>query len=212
MRVVLVNAMRILSNVIAAVLKNESDIEVVGCATTVEEALALAPQCDVLVVSTRLPENGALQITQAVAQSKMSARVLILGLAQSKAEVLQYVEAGAAGYVLQDDSASDLLVKIRSVYSGEAFVSPEIAAMLMSRVAELAQTSSQTESKPNQIPDLTRREREILALIGQGLSNQQIAEQLVIELGTVKNHVHTILHKLNVSDRQTAATYLDQHH
>ncbi len=208
-RVGLVNSIRILANVIAAVLENEPDIEVVGRATTLDEALDLAPRCDLLVVSTRFPNNGALRVTQAVAQANLPTKVLILGLAESREEVLQYVEAGAAGYVLQDDSVDALLAKLRSTHAGAAMISPEIAGALLSRVAELAQDSSRTEVAPNTKIDLTTREREILSLIGQGLTNQQIAEQLTIEVGTVKNHVHRILQKLNVTDRQTAAAYLD---
>ena len=212
MRVGLVNAIRILCNVIAAVLENEPDIEVAGCATTVDEALALAPRCDVLVVSTRLPNAGALHITQAVAQANLSTKVLILGLAESKDEILHYVEAGAAGYVLQDDSVEDLLTRLRSMHSGTALISPEVATALMTRVAELAKSPAQSGPKPDVSLDLTPREHEILTLIGQGLSNQQIAERLVIEVGTVKIHVHNILHKLNVTDRQAAAAYLDPRH
>jgi DNA-binding NarL/FixJ family response regulator len=88
-------------------------------------------------------------------------------------------------------------------------ISPEIATLLMSRVTELVKVPHRAKPQPNTSLDLTPREREILTLIGQGFSNQQIAEQLVIEVGTVKNHVHNILHKLNVTDRQTAAAYLD---
>ncbi len=209
-RVGLFNSIRILANVIAAVLENESDISVVGYATTLAEALNLATQCDVLIASTRLPDNGALRITRAVTQANLPTKVLILGLAESKAEVLHYAEAGASGYVLQDDSVDDFLMKLRSTYAGDAVISPEIAGVLLSRVAELAQEEEQREP-PNSGPvvELTAREREILALIGQGLSNQQIAERLVIEVGTVKNHVHRILHKLHVADRHSAAAYLD---
>ncbi|HTP08496.1 MAG TPA: response regulator transcription factor [Anaerolineae bacterium] len=208
-RVGLVNAIRILANVVAAVLENEPDVNVVGCATTLDDALDLAPRCDLLVVSTRLPDNGALRVTQAVAQANLPTKVLILGLAESKEEVLHYVEAGAAGYVLQDDSVDALLAKLRSTYAGEAMISPEIAGALLTRVAELAQDNDRAGAVSTTKIDLTAREREILRLIGQGFTNQQIAEQLTIEVGTVKNHVHRILNKLNVADRQTAATYLD---
>jgi DNA-binding NarL/FixJ family response regulator len=208
-RVGLVTSIQILGNVIAAVLDNEPDIAVVGSTTVVDEVLSLAERCDVLIVSTRLSDNGALQITQSVAAANLATKVLILGLAESSEEVLQYVEAGAAGYVLQDDSVDDLLAKLRSTYAGAAVVSPEIATLLMARVAELAQTPGKEPPQLDTRPELTPREREILQLIGQGLSNQAIADQLVIEVGTVKNHVHRILHKLNVADRQSAASYLD---
>jgi DNA-binding NarL/FixJ family response regulator len=209
-RVVLVNAIHILCNVIAAVLDNEPDIEVVGCATTMDEALDLARRSDVMVLSTLIPDDAAIKITQTVVQANLPVKVLILGLAQSREEILRYIEAGAAGYILQDDSVDDLLVKIRATYDGQALVSPEIAALLMSRVSELTQVSAETEDKPDIFIDLTPREREILQLIGQGLSNQEIAVQLVIEVGTVKNHVHSILEKLNVSSRRDAVRFLAQ--
>ena len=209
-RVGLFNSIRILANVIAAVLENESDIRVVGFATTLPEALTLAARCDVLIASTRLPDDGALRITRAVTQANLPTKVLILGLAESKAEVLRYAEAGAAGYVLQDDSVDALLLKLRSTHAGDAVISPEIAGALLSRVAELTQEEGRREPpNPGAAVELTAREREILVLIGQGLSNQQIAEHLVIEVGTVKNHVHRILHKLHVADRRTAVAYLD---
>jgi DNA-binding NarL/FixJ family response regulator len=204
-RVLLVNEIRLIGNVIASALEDESDVEIVGGVTSLDEALALAPKSDVVLVSTRLPEGGALKLTSAIAEAHPSVKVLVLGLAETKGQVLQYVEAGAAGYVLKDDSVGDLLSCIRAAQSGEALVSPNIAAALMSRVGELAQLFADIESGLSEAADLTPREREILELIGQGLTNQEIADRLVIEVGTVKNHVHNILQKLEVGNRQDAA-------
>ena len=207
-RVLLVNEMRLVSNVIASVLEDESDIEVVGRAASVDEALALATESDVVLVSTRLPHSGALKLTSAIAEADPSVKVLVLGLGESKERVLRYVEAGADGYVLKNDSVDDLLRHIRAAQRGKALVSPKIAAALMSRVTELAQLFAEIESGLSESADLTPREREILELIGQGLTNQQIADRLIIEVGTVKNHVHSILQKLDVSSREDAASYL----
>jgi DNA-binding NarL/FixJ family response regulator len=207
-RVLVVNSIQLIGNVITAVLRGEPDMEVVGCVTTVEDALAQAPNSDIVLLSTRLPEGGAIRITQALAESGLPVKVLMLGLAESEAEILRYVEAGAAGYVLQDESVEDLLAKVRAAYQGLAHISPEIAAALMERVAELARLAGKPEGETSELDDLTQREREILTLIGQGLSNQEIAQKLVIEIGTVKNHVHSILRKLNVSSRHDAADFL----
>jgi len=144
----------------------------------------------------------------AIAEADPSVKVLVLGLGESKERVLRYVEAGADGYVLKNDSVDDLLRHIRAAQRGKALVSPKIAAALMSRVTELAQLFAEIESGISESADLTPREREILELIGQGLTNQEIADRLVIEVGTVKNHVHSILQKLDVSSRQDAASYL----
>jgi len=207
-RVLLVNEMRLVSNVIASVLEDEPDIKVVGRAASVDEALALATESDVVLVSTRLPDSGALKLTSAIAEADPSVKVLVLGLGESKERVLRYVEAGADGYVLKNDSVDDLLRHIRAAQRGKALVSPKIAAALMSRVTELAQLFAEIESGLSESADLTPREREILELIGQGLTNQQIADRLIIEVGTVKNHVHSILQKLDVSSREDAASYL----
>jgi DNA-binding NarL/FixJ family response regulator len=198
--------MRLVANVIAASLEDEEDIKIVGTATTAEEALALAPTSDVALISTRLPDDTAVELTRAIAQTYSEVKVLVLGLAESETEILQYVEVGASGYVLKDDSVDELIRNIRAAYSEEALVSPEIAAALMTRVNELAEFFAETAAIPDSV-ELTPRERQVLHLIGQDFTNQEIADQLVIEVGTVKNHVHSILKKLNVSSRQDAATY-----
>jgi DNA-binding NarL/FixJ family response regulator len=206
-RVFVVNQFPLMCEVIAAVLEDEPDIDVVDSATTVEDALQRASHCDVMLVSTRLPANATLELTREVAESNLPAKILILGLAESELEILRYVEAGAAGYVLQDDSVEELLSNIRAVQSGQAIVSPEIAGALVARVAELAQLFDDAFAIDTSA-DLTPREREVLQLVGQGLTNREIADRLVIEVGTVKNHVHSILDKLNVSSRRDAAAYL----
>ncbi len=206
-RVLLTNEIRLMANVVAAILEEEDDIQVVGTATTAEQVLALAPTCDVVLISTRLTDGTALEVTQAIAQAYPEVKVLVLGLAESETEILQYVEAGAKGYVLKDDSVDELIRNIRAAHNNEALVSPEITAALMTRVSELAQLFAETAAVPEAV-ELTPREREVLHLIGQDFTNQEIADQLVIEVGTVKNHVHSILKKLNVNSRQDAAAYL----
>jgi DNA-binding NarL/FixJ family response regulator len=200
--------MELVSNVIASVLEDESDIEIVGCATSVDEALARVPTADVALVSTRLPDNGALRITEAVVEENPAVKIVVLGLRESEKQILRYVEAGADGYVLRDNSVDKLLDNVRAAADEEALVSPNIAYALMSRVSELAQLFSEVEAGISDPADLTPREREVLELVGEGLTNRQIADRLFIEVGTVKNHVHSILQKLDVSSRNDAAAYL----
>lgn len=204
-RVLLVNQIRLLGNVLAAVLEDEPDMEVVGCATSVDEALWLAPKSDVILANTRMSDGAAFKLIRAVTDAELPTKVLALGLAESKEQILYYVEAGAAGYVLKDHSVDDLLARIRAAHAGRSPVSPKIAAALMSRVAEYAQLLGDVETGVGEAADLTPREQEILELIGQGLTNQQIADRLIIEVGTVKNHVHSILQKLDASSRYEAA-------
>jgi len=208
--ILLVNEFRLIGNVIVAALEDEPDLHVVGCVTTPDEALKIVKEdtVDVALVSTRLSDQGALKLTNAITEMAPSTKVLALGLTEEKKRVLRYVEAGAAGYVLKDDSLDDLIDTVRGAQDGKVFVSPEIAAAMMERLSDLAQMFSDVENNVTDTAGLTSRELEVLELIGQGLTNQEIAEQLVIEIGTVKNHVHSILEKLNVSSRGEAAAYL----
>jgi DNA-binding NarL/FixJ family response regulator len=207
--VLVVNKSSLMCSVTAAALKHEPDIRVVGLATDVGEALDLiwTCHCDLVLANVNLPNDGTLKLIRG-AKAFSSVKVLVVGLTKAEEEViLRYIEAGAAGYVLGEDSLEDLLKNIRAVYHGEALVSPEVAAAMISRIAELAEPYSTIEPGRDEVTELTPREREVLDLIGEGLSNQEIAVRLVIEVGTVKNHVHNILRKLDMSSRQDAAMY-----
>ena len=206
----LVNETRLMGNVIAAALEDQADIHVVACVTSAEEAIKVVEEknVDVALVSTRLPDQGALKLTSTIAELTPSTKVLALGLTEEKQRVLRYVEAGAAGYILKDDSLDDMIESVRAAQAGKVFVSPQIAAAIIERLSDLAHLFAGIESSASDTTSLTSRELEVLKLIGNGLTNQQIAEQLIIEVGTVKNHVHNILDKLNVSSRNEAAAYL----
>lgn len=194
-------------NIISSVLDEEKDISVIGVGTDVQEAMELVKQnkVDVVLISSRLPGQGTFSLTKMLMQSELSPRVLILGITETRENVLEYIEAGANGYVLKESSLEDLLSAIRAVNSGKALISPEIAAALIQRVSEFVQAFEQGGVEPPDSLNLTNREYEVLGLLGQNLSNQEIAEHLVIEIGTVKNHVHSILSKLGVSSREDAA-------
>jgi DNA-binding NarL/FixJ family response regulator len=209
-RVIVVHQAKLIANIIASVLSEEPDIHVVSTAVTPEEALGKLERsnCNMILAAATLPNNGALALTETVTESHPNTNVLIIGVPKSESVILQYVMAGAAGYVLQDVPVERLLDNVRAAHQDEALVSPTIAAALINQVAELAQISTQHNLDPQVIADLTSREREVLNLIGESLTNQEIADQLFIEVGTVKNHVHNILRKLDVNSREEAASYL----
>ncbi len=206
-RVLIVHEQPLMASLIASVLADEADIEVAARASDAQTALAQTAEADVALISTHLPDGSALELVRNLAQEYPDMTVLVVGVTEAQWEIMQYVEAGASGYVLKDDNVAELLRHIRAAHAGKARVSPEIAAALMSRVAELAQLVSQSSISADLV-DLTPRELEVLELISQDLTNQQIAERLVIEVGTVKNHVHNILDKLGVSSRRDAVGYL----
>jgi len=208
-RVLLVNEAQLVCNMLATLLEEEDDFEVVGSATSVEEVLNGDWAYDLLLVSTNLPNDGALRLTEKVTNDgEANTRIVVLGLTAAKYQVLKFIEAGADGYVLKSHSVEELIKRIRAVKNDKAVVSPKIAGALIDRLSELAQLFSEVEAILDQPVDLTPREAEILELIGEGMTNQEIADHLHIQLGTVKNHVHNILKKLDVSNRQKAAAYL----
>jgi two-component system, NarL family, nitrate/nitrite response regulator NarL len=206
-RVLIVNEQHLIASLFASVLDDETDIVVVGRVINATAALKEAGKADVLLVSTGLPDNGALDLVCRLVEDYPDKVVLVVGVVESHWEILKYIEAGASGYILKDDTVEEWLDHIRAAYDGKARVSPEIAAALIERVAELAQLVQPAllDADP---AGLTPRAIEVLKLIDEGLSNQEIGERLTIELGTVKNHVHNILDKLNVTSRRDAAAYL----
>ncbi len=209
-RVAIVHEIRLMCEMIASSLRDDSEIQIVGCATNLEEARAEGSQSDVILVSSALPNGGALAVTHAFKPTP-SVRVVVLGLPESEPAILSFIEAGAVGYVCRENSREELLETIHSVYVGEARVSPAVAAALIARIAELADRLKQSDGglqAQETHPDLTEREGQVLALVAEGHSNQEIAQLLTIELGTVKNHVHNILRKLNVTSREEAAACL----
>jgi len=174
----------------------------------IKQALSLVPQSDVVLVSTKLVNNGALKLIQNISQCYEDTKVLAMGLSHKQQNFEVYIESGADGIIHNDDSIEDLVEHIRASTQEKALIPPSIAYKLMARVAEFSQLLDEIEVGTGDLSDLTRREEEILGLIARGLSNQEIADQLYIELGTVKNHVHSILDKLNVNSRVDAAAYL----
>lgn len=210
-KVLLVMEVPLIGNIFASVLEDEPDIEVAGYMTNLADALKFVQvrEVSVAVVSVGLPEQGALALLQAVVERGLSIKVLALGLSEENyKDTLRYIEAGAAGYILKDSSLPEFIETIRLVQKGEAQVSTKMAGAMMERLSKLARMFSAIEHKIDGEAHLTSRELEVLQFIGQGLTNQEIAARLVVEVGTVKNHVHSILEKLDVSSRDEAASYL----
>jgi DNA-binding NarL/FixJ family response regulator len=220
-RILVVHKVRLTCELIAGALRSEADIQVVAMAQNGEEALAKLDQhgIDVALVHINLPETGAVRFTRAAAQSHKRVKILMMGVVPSRVAVLRCIEEGAVGYVLEDDALGEFVRKIRRVYGNEFLVSSDIGGALLARLAELKRqitvlrSNSRTEkdATPGEYPgELTHREQEILALLAQNLSNREIADWLVIELGTVKNHVHNILRKLDVRSRRHAVIFARQ--
>jgi two-component system, NarL family, nitrate/nitrite response regulator NarL len=191
---------------LAAALAQADGLSVVGQARDRVGGVSLTRQArpDVVLLDVGLPRRA--EAVAAMTSAAPAARIVALCVDDAATEVLPLAEAGVAGYVTRDQSLDELLDVVRSVARDEMPCSPGVAAALMRRLAARA------AAEPGRGDDtgLTPREREVLELIRDGKSNQEIAGELVIEVSTVKNHVHNILEKLRVKDRAQAAACFAQ--
>jgi DNA-binding NarL/FixJ family response regulator len=191
------------------VLDKEEGVYFVGSATNKEELYFLMPHSNLILLSTELGGEIALEILQEIRKNNPKIKTLILGVAEQPSVILKYVEAGAAGYILQDESVETMVHKLQAAKEEKALVSPSVAAIMMERLTHLANLDlplNYMESRDSLIDELTTREEEVLGLVAEGCTNKEIANELVIECGTVKNHVHSILKKLEVNSRYEAAS------
>lgn len=201
---------RLIANIFADVLDAEPDIAVAGCCTDPGEGLEIIQQqnVDVALVSVGLPNQSALELIHTITDVSPTTKVLALGLSDNPDDVLKYIEAGAAGYIVKGSALDEMIEILRATQRGEARVSAKMAGAMIERLSSLAKTFSTVETGITEGVRLTRREQEVLQFIGKGCTNQEIAALLLVEIGTVKNHVHNILEKLNVNNRGEAASYL----
>jgi DNA-binding NarL/FixJ family response regulator len=186
---------------LARSLTPEERVDVAGVAAGLEEAVAALGAAGPEIVLVDLPAAAAAAAVRGLVAAAPEVKVVVLALSESEGDVIAFAEAGAAGYVPREGSIDDLVAVIESVDRGEALIPPVIAAKLLRRVATMARAPRLEPIDEH----LTAREREVLALIEEGLSNKEIAQALSIELPTVKNHVHSVLEKLNVHGRTAAA-------
>jgi DNA-binding NarL/FixJ family response regulator len=184
-----------------SVLASDDAIEVVGEAHDGREAVGRAPRLepDVVLMDVRMPELDGIAATSQLIAAAPAARVLIVTTFEHDEYVFGALKAGASGFLLKRSSPEELIAAIHTVAAGEALLSPSITRRVVDRMAR--QPVLRTDAN---LDELTPREREVLGLIAQGLSNREIAAALVVEETTVKTHVKRILGKLSLRDRVQA--------
>ena len=184
-------------------LKAEPDIEIVGEATTAPEAVRLAGELlpDVILLDITIP-GGGLNAARTIAATLPVTKIVMLTASEAEEDVLAALKAGARGYILKGVSARELVKIVRDVYAGEAYVTPTLAASLLSEM-----TGDWPGQRPatNPLDELTDRERQILEKVAAGLSNKEIAQQVFLTEKTVKHYMTNILQKLQVRNRVEAA-------
>jgi DNA-binding NarL/FixJ family response regulator len=182
-------------------LAEEADIDVVAEASNGREALDKAARFHptVVLMDIRMPELDGLEATRRILAADPTARILILTTFDLNEYIYEALRAGASGFVLKDDPPEQLIAAIRTVAAGDALLSPSVTKRVINQFTHIARPTP-----PPELDELTGREREILRLIAEGLSNAEIGERLYISETTVKTHVTHVLQKLNLRDRVQA--------
>jgi two-component system NarL family response regulator len=183
---------------IRSLIASEPGFEVVGEASDGPQAIALyrKHQPDVLLLDLRMPQKSGIEVVKAIRKEFSDARILIVTSYQTEEEIFQVLEAGALGYILKDMGREMLIEAIRSVHGGTRWVSPTIQRQYTDRAVRR---------------QITAREMEVLKLLARGLTNREIANVYGISAATVKNHVNSLLTKLEVADRTEAVSYCLAH-
>ncbi|MDI2035253.1 response regulator transcription factor [Paenarthrobacter nitroguajacolicus] len=184
-----------------ALLDAEPDMEVVGEAGTGRDAVRLATRekPDVILMDIRMPDEDGLTATRKILSDPALAgtRVIILTTFELDEYIAEAVRAGAAGFLVKDTEPTELIRAVRVVHDGDALLSPSVTRRIMAQLA----SQSRAAGKVVPLDQVTEREREVLALVGEGLNNAEIAERLFITPLTAKTHVSRIMTKLMVRDR-----------
>jgi NarL family two-component system response regulator LiaR len=205
-RVLVVDDHEIVREGLRTILALEPDIELIGEAKdgveAVEKALALSP--DVILIDLVMPRKDGIQAIREIKAQTPDVRILVLTSFAEDSHVFPAIEAGALGFMLKDTTSATLIQAIHIVYRDEPSLHPTVARKLMAARSQKAQ-------KDEQVEPLTNREQQILALLAKGLTNQSIADQLVLSELTVRTHVSNILAKLNLENRTQAALYALRH-
>jgi DNA-binding NarL/FixJ family response regulator len=203
-KLLIVDDQRLLREGLATLLALTNDIRIVAQAGNGNEAISLAKQHqpDVILMDIQMPHHDGVAATQAIRSALPQTQVIMLTTFADDEYLFAALRAGACGYLLKDIPSEQLADAVRAAHRGESPITPTMARKLVNRVNQQPRALAASPL----IEPLSDREIEVLNLIAQGLSNKEIAEQLVIAEGTAKNHVSNILSKLDAKDRAHAVT------
>jgi two-component system, NarL family, response regulator LiaR len=190
---------------VSSYLSAQADIDVVGEASDGKEGVQLALELrpDIILMDLVMKEMDGIQATKEIIREWPDAKIIIVTSFLDDDKVYPALEAGAVSYMLKTSKASEIAEAVRKTYNGQSILEPEVTGKMMTRMRQ------KTVSHPHE--ELTNRELEILLLMTQGKTNQEIADELFIALKTVKTHVSNILSKLGVQDRTQAVIYAFKH-
>jgi len=191
---------------IKKIISSVQGMEVIGEATNGVEAIELAEKLkpDVILMDINMPKLDGVRATQRITESEEYPAIIVLSMHREDEYIFDALKAGAKGYFLKTSDSQDLVEAIRSVVRGEAALEPDLAQKVLD---EFRRMSTMPRSKATGLASLSERETEILRLVAQGLSNQDIADRLHLATKTVKNQLYVIFQKLHLNNRTQAALY-----
>ena len=206
-RLLLIEDNRLLRDGIFSILKSHKDIVIIAASgdakNTLEKIRKLKP--NVVLLDLGLRSQNSLHVVELVKQDFPLAKIIIMDLAPVQADILQYIKAGANGFILKDASLNDLLITIRSVAEGSTVVPPLLIDSLFSQIVDHAVREGKSEVK--KAVQMTKREREVIELLSKGMSNREIGQKIHVSTYTVKSHIHNIMEKLALHTRLEIANY-----
>jgi DNA-binding NarL/FixJ family response regulator len=206
-RILLIEDNRLLREGIVATLKEVAGFIVVGASDGTEDALkkAIAVNPHVVLMDFGLSSQHSIDIVHSLQKYVHQVKIIGMGLSPAQADIMEFVQAGAEGFILKDASVDEVVATIRSVASGQRVLPSLMSGSLFSQVADLALKNGKRSISSS--IRMTEREKEVMSLIAEGMSNKQIGETLNIATFTVKSHVHNILEKLQLQSRLQIAAH-----
>ena len=204
---ILIDDNRLLREGIAAMIRTQPGFKILAASADVDEALAKAREArpDVVLLDFGLEARDSVSLTATVHDEVPGARVIIMGLLPVEEDVAMYVHAGASGFIMKDASFEDFFATIRAVAAGAEVLPQALTNSLFTQIARNA--TGGNKARIMESVRLTSRERQVIALLGEGLSNKEIATRLHIAVHTVKSHVHNVLEKLALRSRLEVAAF-----
>ena len=205
-RLLLIEDNRLMREGIAAMIKDQPDLQIVSVSGSFDDALLARQKLKphVVLLDQCLRDQDSLRVVEIIKKKVPEAKVIVMGLILAQADVLGFVKAGASGFILKNGTFRDFVKTIRSVAKGTKALPLALHELLFSQIIESAVRTGKV--RPDDV-QITKREREIVDLIGDGLSNKEIAQRLHVSIYTVKSHVHMILEKLALHTRLQVAAH-----
>ena len=210
-QILLIEDNRLLRDGITAMLKKQTDMHVVGTAGNGEIILNMIGELkpDIILLDLGLRNQNSLQVVKLSKQHYPTTKIITMDLVPLQADIFEFIQAGVSGFILKDANVSDFFKTIRSVYEGTDVLPSQLTGSLFSQIVEQA-VNGANQTVIDKSIRMTKRERQVIELIADGLANKEIAQKLHLSTYTVKSHVHNILEKLTLNTRVQIAKHAHQ--